>query len=129
MANPLVKKLLLHKAQRALIINEPDYYRNALKDELPDALELLTLPVTDADFVQLFVKDQAELKQLFAVALKSIKYDGLMWVCYPKQSSQMKSDLNRDILVSLLHEVGFEGVFLVSIDSTWSAMRVRPQKD
>ncbi len=126
MGNDLAKKLLLYKAQRVLIMNEPEGYLNRLKSELPDIIELLTEPSKDFDFVHLFVKDSAELKQLFETLLPSIKNDGLVWISYPKKSSKVKSDLNRDILVSLLHEYGHEGVSLISIDDTWSAMRVRP---
>ena len=126
MGNDLAKKLLLYKAQRVLIMNEPEGYLNRLKSELPDIIELLTEPSKDFDFVHLFVKDSAELKQLFETLLPSIKNDGLVWISYPKKSSKVKSDLNRDILVSLLHEYGHEGVSLISIDDTWSAMRVIP---
>ncbi len=129
MGNELAKKLLLHKAQRVLIMNEPEGYLNRLKSELPDTMELLTEPTKDFDFVQLFVKDSAELKQLFETLLPSIKNDGLVWISYPKKSSKVKSDLNRDILVALLYDYGHEGVSLISIDDTWSAMRVRPIKE
>jgi hypothetical protein len=129
MANELAKKLLLHKAKRILILNQPVGYIERLQGELTDNPELFTEPTGDVDLVHLFVKDSEELKQWLGVTLRSVQHDGLIWVSYPKKSSKMKSDLNRDILVSLLHEVGHEGVSLISIDDTWSAMRVRPIKD
>jgi hypothetical protein len=129
MANELAKKLLLHKAKRILILNQPVGYIERLQGELTDNPELFTEPTRDVDLVHLFVKDSEELKQWLGVTLRSVQHDGLIWVSYPKKSSKMKSDLNRDILVSLLHEVGHEGVSLISIDDTWSAMRVRPIKD
>jgi hypothetical protein len=129
MANELAKKLLLHKAKRILILNQPVGYIERLQGELTDNPELFTEPTGDVDLVHLFVKDSEKLKQWLGVTLRSVQHDGLIWVSYPKKSSKMKSDLNRDILVSLLHEVGHEGVSLISIDDTWSAMRVRPIKD
>jgi hypothetical protein len=129
MANELAKKLLLHKAKRILILNQPVGYIERLQGELTDNPELFTEPTGDVDLVHLFVKDSEELRQWLGVTLRSVQHDGLIWVSYPKKSSKMKSDLNRDILVSLLHEVGHEGVSLISIDDTWSAMRVRPIKD
>jgi hypothetical protein len=128
MANELAKKLLLHKAKRILILNQPVGYIERLQGELTDNPELFTEPTGDVDLVHLFVKDSEKLKQWLGVTLRSVQHDGLIWVSYPKKSSKMKSDLNRDILVSLLHEVGHEGVSLISIDDTWSAMRVRPIK-
>jgi hypothetical protein len=129
MSNELAKKLLLHKAKRILILNQPVGYIERLQGELTDNPELFTEPTGDVDLVHLFVKDSEKLKQWLGVTLRSVQHDGLIWVSYPKKSSKMKSDLNRDILVSLLHEVGHEGVSLISIDDTWSAMRVRPMKD
>ena len=126
MSNELGKKLLLHKAQRVLILNEPEGYSAKLKTELPDGAELLFEPTHNADFVHLFVKDSAELKEFWGVTFQSAKKDAIIWVSYPKKSSKIKSDLSRDSLVVLLHEVGHEGVSLVSIDTTWSAMRVKP---
>jgi hypothetical protein len=128
MANELAKKLLLHKAKRILILNQPVGYIERLQGELTDNPELFTEPTGDVDLVHLFVKDSEKLKQWLGVTLRSVQHDGLIWVSYPKKSSKMKSDLNRDILVSLLHQVGHEGVSLISIDDTWSAMRVRPIK-
>lgn len=51
---------------------------------------------------------------------------GLLWLCYPKGTAKIKTDLNRDVLretVAARH--GLEGVSLVAIDDTWSAMRFR----
>jgi hypothetical protein len=129
MANELAKKLLLHKAKRILILNQPEGYIERLHGELTDNNELFTEPTANVDLVHLFVKDSGDLKQWLGVTIQSVQHDGLIWVSYPKKSSKMKSDLNRDILVSLLHEVGHEGVSLISIDDTWSAMRVRPMKE
>ena len=128
MSDELAKKLLLHKAHRVLILNEPEGYLARLQTELPDGVELLKEPTDNVDFVHLFVKDSLELKQFLGVTIQSAKKDAIIWVSYPKKTSKIKSDLNRDILVVLLHEVGHEGVSMISIDNTWSAMRVRPIK-
>jgi len=55
-----------------------------------------------------------------------LKKDGLFWICYPKGSSKIKTDLNRDILWAAMGKFGLAGVSLISIDNVWSAMRFRP---
>jgi hypothetical protein len=72
------------------------------------------------------VKDSAELNRFAKKAINAIKHDGLLWICYPKGSSKMKSDLNRDVIWELLKQHGLLGVSLISIDEVWSAMRFRP---
>lgn len=129
MGNEIAKKLLLHKAKQALIMNEPDGYLDTLLGHFPENVCLVKESSDPVDFVHLFVKDISELNQFLGSALKVLKKDGLFWISYPKKSSKVKSDLNRDILVSILRRDGYEGVSLISIDETWSAMRVKPVRE
>jgi hypothetical protein len=121
----LLKKLRLAAGQRALVLNAPPGYLQAL-GELPANVSLSTQPGSDFDFVQLFVKDQAELERFSPAAFKAVKYDGLLWVCYPKQTGNIKSDLNRDILWRLMEPSGLSPVMQIAINETWSALRFRP---
>jgi hypothetical protein len=123
--NSLVKKLQIKPGQRAVIINPPPGHIEAL-GELPEGVELADKPTGKFDFVQLFVKDSAELNRFAKKAINTIKYDGLLWICYPKGTSKIKSDLNRDVIWELLKQHGLLGVSLISIDNVWSAMRFRP---
>jgi hypothetical protein len=123
--NPLVKKLQLKPEQRVAIINAPSGYIEAL-GQLPEGTKLTDKTTGSFDFVQLFVKDSAELNRYAPKAIRAIKHDGMLWISYPKGSSKMKSDLNRDVIWDLVKKHGLLGVSLVSIDDTWSAMRFRP---
>jgi len=50
----------------------------------------------------------------------------LLWIAYPKQSSGIKTDVNRDILWQLSLQTGLRPVTQIAIDETWSALRFRP---
>ena len=107
-----------------LVLNAPAGYVESL-DELPAGTTLSTDVSTGSfDFVQVFARDQAELDQLKATAVGSVTYDGLFWVCYPKKTSKIKSDLTRDTLWNQFD--GLRPVAQVAIDDTWSAIRFRP---
>ena len=71
-------------------------------------------------------KNDTELARLLPTATKATKYDGLLWVSYPKKSSKVDTDLSRDTLWEPPGETGLRPVTQVSIDKTWSAMRFRP---
>lgn len=58
--------------------------------------------------------------------MRYLKPDGMFWISYPKQTSKVKTDLNRDILWKLMEKHGLAGVAMISIDNVWSAMRFRP---
>jgi hypothetical protein len=80
------------------------------------------------DAVIAFATDQADLARVAPRAIRATKPDGLLWIAYPKGTAKMKTDLNRDVLWQIVEERhGLEGVTLVAIDETWSAMRFRPR--
>lgn len=120
MPNQIFTKLNIKAGQKVLIVNSPAGYAKASADiDLKPAAKKLY------DAVQVFVKNSTELKKVIGVVLKTTKEDGLLWMCYPKKTSSIKSDLSRDKGWDLLVKAGFEGVAMVSIDDTWSAFRFR----
>jgi hypothetical protein len=123
--NPQHKKLRLLAGQKAAVLNSPPGYLASL-EPLPEGVNLVQDPGSGLDFVHLFVRDREELEAWIDRALESVKYDGLLWVSYPKGGSQMKTDLNRDSLWQLLTPRGIRPVSQVAIDETWSALRFRP---
>ena len=121
----LIKKLRIQPGQRMVILNPPQGYFEEL-GPLPPNVQLAEKLDGTFDFIQWFVMQRAELENDFQMIQKAIKYDALLWICYPKQSSKLGSDLNRDIIWAIVSKTGLEGVTLVSLNSVWSAMRFRP---
>jgi len=121
----LIKKLRIQPGQRLLVINAPEGYISTL-GQLPEGVEVIDVPNGIFDFVQVFVKSLSELEKQAPVAIKAVKYDGLFWICYPKQSSGIKTDINRDTGWSVVQQAGLRPVTQVAIDDTWSALRFRP---
>jgi hypothetical protein len=129
-----VKKLMIKSGMRLLVMNAPQEYTDEVEG-LPETASLTVwqpetgpFPVEggEFDFVQCFVRSVAELASLAPVAIKAVKRDGLLWICYPKKSGKIKTDITRDVGWDVVYNAGFEGVSLISIDETWSSMRFRP---
>jgi hypothetical protein len=120
----LLKRLQLPKASHALIMNAPPEYLTLFK-ELP-AFHFDSAPAGKYDYAQLFARDLAELDRLIDATLPAIEYDALLWVCYPKGTSGIKTDINRDIIWKHLASRGIRPVTQLAIDEVWSAMRMRP---
>jgi hypothetical protein len=121
----LIKKLYIKPGQRIIIINPPPGYLAEL-GPLPEGVELAERPEGQFDLVHLFVKNSQELDRLGPIALQAIKYDGLLWISYPKRSSKVETNLTRDVGWDLVKQAGMEAVAQVSIDDIWSATRFRP---
>lgn len=73
-----------------------------------------------------FVNNKAEFLDFLKNKLINIQYDSVLWIAYPKGTSRIKTDINRDILRNAAEEYGITTVAAIAIDETWSALRFRP---
>jgi predicted transport protein len=129
MAGELAKKLNLKPGMDVLLINAPDGYLERLRADFPEGT-IHTLAERPGgkghfDFVHLFVRDSGELESFYNTAHAAMRPDTIFWISYPKQSSGVKSDLNRDSLHVRIISDGWQGVRQVSLDDTWSALRYK----
>jgi len=113
--------------QAAVILNPPQGYLDKLLVELKDNV-LSTEARVNAEAVILFVNNLAEAKDLAASAIGAAKPDGLLWIAYPKGTSKVKTDVNRDSLWEALKPTGWRPVRLIALDEVWSVMRFRPEE-
>jgi len=74
----------------------------------------------------LFVNNNKEFSAFLSTQLKNIVADSVFWIAYPKGTSGIKTDINRDILRVAAEEFGITTVTAISINDTWSALRFRP---
>jgi hypothetical protein len=121
----LVKKLLIKPGMRLAFLNPPVGYLEHL-ELLPDGTQIVDGPVGSLDFVQLFITNSDDYGRLGPAALRAVKPDGLLWICYPKKTSGVESDLDRDVVWKMLEPTGLRPVTQVAIDEVWSALRFRP---
>ena len=121
----LAAKLKIKPGHRVLVLNAPAKVVEALLP-LPDGAEMVTPKAKGVDFGMLFAKDTAELGKRAAQLIAAVKPDGLVWVCYPKKTSKIHTDLSRDHGWEPVTREGLEGVALIALDDDWSAMRFRP---
>ncbi len=77
------------------------------------------------DLIQLFVASKKELEAQLPKQIGLLKRNGLFWVTYPKGNSRVEADVNRDIIREYAESNGFKAVALISIDDTWSALRLK----
>jgi hypothetical protein len=124
--NAVAKKLLMKTGQRWLLFNAPKDYSNTLLP-LPVNLQIDFMCEGLYDGIQLFVHNCDEL----ITGLKDIKQlltaETILWVIYPKKSSGIKSDLEMTGNWTEPAKYGLSAVAAASVDSTWTALRFRPE--
>lgn len=117
----------LKPGQRAALINTPQGYLEELSP-LPAGVELVEKLEGKFDWVQIFVKDKAELGRLIPQVWSALKPESLLWISFPKGSSKIQTDLTRDQGWEVVQEFDLKWVNLVSVNATWLAFSLRPYK-
>ncbi len=73
-----------------------------------------------------FINNNKEYLDFLKNNLKNIEPDSVLWFAYPKGTSKIKTDINRDTIRVTGEEYRITTVTAISIDDTWSALRFRP---
>jgi hypothetical protein len=123
----LAKKMKLKEGYHATLINAPKGYLDELKP-LPADVKLVQKFEGPSDWIQLFAQNTAELDKLFPNALKIMKPTTLLWVCFPKGTSEIQTDLTRDKGWDVIVAAQLKWTNLVSVNETWSAFSMRQYK-
>ncbi len=92
---------------------------------LPPNVTVLAEPIKSVDFIQVFVTSKKELEEQLNKLKSFLSPKGLLWVTYPKGTSKIKTDINRDIIYQFAQSIRLKGVAMISVDDTWSAMRFK----
>jgi len=120
----VAQKLMVKAGQSLVVLNAPEGYREAIGD-LPKDVNVSTRLAGPADVVQCFVTSKAELEKLLPKLKAALSPKAILWIAYPKGTSKVKTDINRDIIREHAEGLGMKAVALFSIDDTWSSLRLR----
>ncbi len=120
----LVKKLKIKNGDKILILNSPEEYLSQIKDSF-EGVEIVTTAEGKHSFIQLFVKNLDDLKEKVSIVMDLMEKEAILWISYPKQTSHLKSDINRDSCWNTMYLYKLKGVTQVSINRTWSAIRFK----
>jgi len=125
---PLAKKLGIKEGCRLGVMNQPENYFD-LFTEIP-RIELIKDKRQKKDLLHYFTTSAAELKSDIAFLRESIAQDGAIWISWPKKASNMKTDLNEDLIRKMALENGLVDIKVCAVDEVWSGLKlVIPVKD
>lgn len=77
------------------------------------------------DFALVFAINQNQLMNILRDVMPALHTESKLWVAYPKVTSKIASDLNRETSWDFLTQSGYDGVNMIEIDHMWSAMRFK----
>jgi hypothetical protein len=121
----VAQKMQMKPGKSWLLYNAPQNYMATI-EPLPKDTKIGFDPLGDFDGIQLFVVNNDDLINSFTIVEPLLKPDTVFWLCYPKKSSGIKSDLEMMGSWEILSNHGLRVVTSVSIDNTWTALRFKP---
>jgi hypothetical protein len=81
------------------------------------------------DFALVFAINESQLNGILKEVLPAMHTEGKFWVAYPKTSSKIATDLNRDCSWYHLTSAGYESVQTITLDHVWSAAQFKKSSD
>jgi hypothetical protein len=130
---PLPKKLGIKAGFRVRLANAPEEVRAELRDAWAecklvkdgDALDFVIL-----DFVMMFSKSREELTKEFPRMARRLAPAGMLWICWPKKSSGVATDVDENGVRGIGLDAGLVDVKVCAVTEVWSGLKfVRRVKD
>ncbi len=116
----LAQKMRIAPGTPIVTFNAPRNYEESL-GALPEGVTITHELSKAQDFVHWFVVSQSDLELNLSKVLKALKPGALLWISYPKRSSGMQTDLNRDKGWDSLMQLNLEWKSSIAFDKDWSA--------
>lgn len=121
---PLVRKLGIKARFRVLYVGTPEGFDpGPLPDEVEVSREAGAGPY---DVVVAFAPDRAAMDAYYADLPERLARNGALWICWPKKSSGVATDLGEAVVreTALGLPVGLVDVKIAAIDATWSGLKL-----
>jgi hypothetical protein len=124
--NALTKKLFIKPGTNWLFYNIPQDYLTQL-EPLPAGVKIHFEPEGAFDGIQLFAYSNDELEGNMDVIYPLLTDKTIVWICYPKKSSGIASDLTMMGEWDAVTKRSLETVASASINDTWTGIRLKPK--
>lgn len=122
MENGLLKKMYFKPGFKILLGNAPENIASILGDV--SAVSIVHDDLKACDGLLIFVKNSAELTQVLQ-QYGSLLKDQIAWIAYPKKTSGIATDLKMEKWKEL-EDFQLSPCASVSIDDTWTGIRIKP---
>lgn len=117
----LLKKLRIDESKPVWVVNAPGNV-----GEIFSGLDLKKKLGKEKPVAQLllFALDSGDLLKYLPVMEEYVGHDTLFWICWPKQTGAIKSDLTKMAPWQVVFDAGYRGQTSVSVDEDWTGLRL-----
>jgi hypothetical protein len=125
---PLPQKLGIKPGMIVVAIDTPDHYRNLLQP-IPSGVNFATRPVGNTKFIHVFAKQRRALENHLQSLRRKIADDTVLWVSWPKKSSDVATDITEDVIRAVALPLGFVDIKVCAVDETWSGLKLMIRRE
>lgn len=75
------------------------------------------------DVIIFFAREQVELRRRMTSLKRALTPAGMLWLCWPKKSSALQSDLDEAIVREVGLAAGLVDVKICAVDANWSGLK------
>lgn len=123
---PVAAKLGMKQGMRVCILGAPPRFADALKP-LPSAVTLSARVESDADLFLCVVRSRTELSAHLGMLPRAIDRQTL-WLIWPKKTSNVKSDLDGNVVRETGLAAGWVDFKVCSVSDTWSGLAFKRRR-
>lgn len=118
---PLSKKLGIKEGFLIQVYNAPKNYLDFFH-EFPDGVEIANSAQKkeSVDFIHIFATSEAVLSTAFSTAKPTLKKNGVLWISWPKKSSKIPTEIDKNFVRTYGLENGLVDVKVAAVDNDWS---------
>lgn len=121
-STPLIRKLGITPGARVRLVDAPPGFERLL-GPLPEGVKLLPRTTAPLDFAQLFARRQAMLRRRLPPLVRALARDGALWISWPKRTSRIETDLDRERIREIGLAAGLVDVKVCAVDDDWSGLK------
>lgn len=119
----LAKKLGIREGHCVVVLNEPEGFR-ALLEPMPNGVSVSAELEPKRDIVIGFFTALTAIDEQFDAMADAIYPNNMLWICWPKKTASVETDLTREIVRDRVLQTKLVDVKICAIDATWSGLKV-----
>ena len=123
MSQTLFEKLLIQDERNLLIQGLPSSIEKQFTKLSFSKNVTPLLKSRKIDFALVFAVSESQLSGILREVLPALKTEAKLWIAYPKTSSKIATNLNRNCSWDCITGAGYEDLDKVELDNVWVASR------
>lgn len=121
------KKLGIKEDFLVTVINPPTDYYSRL-EPIPFMVAFVDYFDPASNLVHLFIKDRKELAKQLSKCREKLRVDAVLWISWPKKSSNVATDITEDTIRELALPLGWVDIKVCAVDDVWSGLKLVVRK-